>query len=264
MLPWPDGTARPRGPCASGPRCSGTWPCPRLPCAPAGAITAVDLGLAGLVLLRPAAVTFDVPAGQTASDALKVMVPVDGAWVALPSTLDDDGEHVSTQVSVLTTFGLVPGHEDCANALDDDGDGATDCLDAVCARDLACTEQGDGGYPACMSPSDCATGDDCVDGGCQTPQPTHKCTNDNQCVPPETCVARACTLPPADGGTNAPDAGTQRSCQNDHQCATGESCVNGSCAALDGGQGPDAGVAAGCNSDADCLGALKCSGHKCR
>jgi len=154
----------------------------------------------------------------------------------------------------------------CANGLDDDHDGDTDCADFDC-NDRECTNGNlcvtglrcsgsqclGGTQVVCNSPpTSCfMTGGVCVvDAGCRyisTPGAT--CDDGNDCTPTSFCAAdggcsgtpRACTTPPpqchAATGACVPDAGCQYPptpgvpCDDGNACTTSDGCdSSGACA----------------------------------
>lgn len=72
---------------------------------------------------------------------------------------------------------------DCRNGIDDDKNGATDCLDPACAADLACS-----GTDASVVTNFCATQGDCVDAGWNLDRPLRACLG-SRCEGQGTAVA---------------------------------------------------------------------------
>jgi hypothetical protein len=239
---------------------------------PAGAVQAVELGPSGLKFELPVTLFLTLPHGDFPG-RWKVMTVADHRWQAVSGyAADPDTREISAVLTHLSPYALVESSETCDNALDDDGDGLTDCADPLCASDTACAalDAGsdlDAGFDAGVADVDAGT-----DAG-------FVCHHDNQCASGQTCLNLVC-VDATDAGV---DAGTV--CHNDNQCPTGETCLNLRCVPsvdtdagssicvdtvcndttmADGGSAtPDGGTGA-CSSNADCGSGLLCHGHVCR
>jgi hypothetical protein len=180
-----------------------------------------------LVLLLPAAAL-----GTSACD--------DGGGGSGPelcaNRIDDDGDGATDcdDPDCTANPSCAPAAENCTNGVDDDGDGATDCDDSDCAAEPACVP----------TDEDCANGVD-DDGDGATDCDDSDCTADPACVPPvEDCANGADD--DGDGATDCDDA----DCTASPACAPRtENCRNG---IDDDGDG-----ATDCD-DADCTGSADC------
>ncbi len=179
---------------------------------------------------------------------------------------------------------------DCRDGLDDDQDGAVDCLDADC-HDAPC-EDGDrcttgetcqeglcaGGQPRVCDDGDLCTSDDCdpltgctttpricddevlctVDScdpllGCQVDPAGCECRQDADCLDAETCTTDVCDL-----GTytcrHDPVEG-HPACEDGDPCTAVDTCQQGACT-----PGP---WICECQTDQDCLDAEACTTDTC-
>lgn len=155
--------------------------------------------------------------GDCTSDEL--VCDTDGEGVCLEDVNDGSFTHHECEVAPGATLGvlvskaicefgcadaggcLTPGGTEaaCADLLDNDSDGTTDCADSDCTADAACAPAPPVCTPACAGK---ACGDDGCDGSCgacvgATPQ----CNTTDQCV----------------------------ECLNNTHCDAGDTCTNGSC-----------------------------------
>jgi len=106
----------------------------------------------------------------------------------------------------LTIEYTVTAAENCANGVDDDGDGAIDCADPDCASD-----------PACLA-EDCSNGvDDDGDGAIDCADP--------DCASDPACLAEDCANGVDDDGDGAIDC-ADPDCASDPACLA-EDCSNG-------------------------------------
>ncbi len=120
-----------------------------------------------LKLALPGVIAFLSP-----QDARDKVAQLSETFRPLPGRLLERGV-ISAPMTSLGTFGLVSSNETCANGIDDDGDGATDCGDPLCAGNNACPL-------ACQLNEDCPCGSYCNGGGCTAPQPRF-CATDADC-----------------------------------------------------------------------------------
>ncbi len=128
--------------------------------------------------------------------------------------------------------------ENCANTIDDDGDGATDCEDADCDS-----------HPSCAGGENCSTADD-EDGDGFGQCDDSSCFGNATYCATETASGGSCSDgndSDGDGATDCEDA----DCDSHPSCAGGENCGND---ADDDGDG-----ATDCE-DADCAETERCAG----
>lgn len=171
----------------------------------------------------------------------------------------------ATRVTLRVRRDATATAEDCANGVDDDGDGLADCADEVCdakpcsTGDACLVEQlctnglcSGGSMKQCTSPptacfassGSCASpGGDCVyapraDAGCDDINP---CTTDDRCDPSGQCqgVTKVCNAPPtqcfASTGTCAPDGACTYTLTEGAVCNDGQACTIADRCAADGG-----------------------------
>lgn len=122
--------------------------------------------------------------------------------VKAPAGFGDPGTATITLTAIDGTV-----ESDCANGIDEDGDGRTDCEDADCAE-----------FPACV-PEDCENAIDDNENGltdCQDPA----CFTAPACLPPETCTNGLDD--DGDGRTDCADL----DCAGSAPCAGSECVVN--------------------------------------
>ncbi len=146
-----------------------------------GAARSIDLAPATLQLRRPGVLTFRSPDNEKHKVAR-----LNETWLALPGWAFE-ASGVSAPVNAFGTFGLVVSAEACSGALDEDGDGLTDCADPVCTGDVLCPL-------ACTSNADCPCGSTCTGGGCSATRPRF-------CAESSDCGGLACATPTSRGAS---------------------------------------------------------------
>lgn len=182
--------------------------------------------------------------------------------------LPDVGAACGSGLSCRADRSCVPGEANCADGVDNDGDGLLDCADPDCA-DQPCgpgstclqpplCASGVCGTPepvACADPSGiCLAGATCfLDAGCRftrvldagTACAGGRCLADGGCVAPETGAACANGVDDDfDGLVDCADPDCNgASCEDGDACTIAQQCSNGRC---------DGGATVVCNSPADC------------
>ena len=150
------------------------------------------------------------------------------------NSLDDDGDGDTDCLDSDCTDSDDCVEHDCANGLDDDGDGSTDCLDSDCADGDACIEH------------DCANGldddgdgsTDCLDGDCSGTDACveHDCANglDDDGDGTTDCLDSDCAgelqCVESDCGNGLDDDGDGATDCLDSDCLTDDGCVPAACA----------------------------------
>jgi hypothetical protein len=165
-----------------------------------------------VVRIEPQSLQLGLPgviAFLSPQDARDKVAQLTDSFHPLPGRLLEPGV-ISAPLLSFGIFGLVSSSETCANGLDDDGDGAADCGDPLCAGDGACPL-------ACQSNADCPCGAQCNGGGCTTSQPRFCATQADcgglTCAAPQyrtmSCGFLMCSTATAsgDGGISLSDGG---------------------------------------------------------
>lgn len=209
-------------------------------------------GPSGLVFEKPATMTlpYQLNAGQLDSTLFVSVQEEDGRRSVVRNnalTIDTANRTVSFSVNGFTSFQPASGN------LQGDG-GVVSCqADVDCAQgdfcvNGACQTPFDGGSaPTCVSDSDCTSaGDRCFNGYCQSSP--NMCTTNASCAAGEQCVNGYCTP----GQT---DAGFGLACNSNAVCPAGQVCVGGNCMASDAGFS--------CAMDSDCAAGESCVNGAC-
>ncbi len=235
---------------------------------PGGALahdTTITLELGSANLVAPSAVASPVavwePSGLQFSQPATLTLPID-----LPVGSDTSHLNIAVQEADGTTF-RIP-HNDLtisASRVTFQIDGFTSFQANTQAT--------------CSTDSDCASGESCVNGGCQG----NSCQADTDCPSGEACRNGSCTGGTGGGagggggcsgmncgggsgggtggGTGGGCSGANCACQVDTDCASGEACRNGVCTTGTGG-GAGGGGCSGMNCGGG-SGGGGCSGMNC-